>query len=168
MDPELPPSTELASPVDGSQPAEITPSEEPIASGTLPPPQPRWPDKPWLKIWTEPRGTIRAIVDTDPTRYVLLLAVIGGIAESLNRASTQDLGDTWPVVGIVLLALLLGSIGGILSLYISGAIFRWTGSLLGGQASSEQVRSALAIPLLVLVGLGFGCGLALVMSGGGM
>ena len=168
MDPELPPSTELASPVDGPQPAEIAPSEEPIASGTLPPPQPRWPDKPWLKIWTEPRGTIRAIVDTDPTRYVLLLAVIGGIAESLNRASTQDLGDTWPVVGIVLLALLLGSIGGILSLYISGAIFRWTGSLLGGQASSEQVRSALAIPLLVLVGLGFGCGLALVMSGGGM
>ena len=99
---------------------------------------------------------------------MLLLAVIGGIAESLNRASTQDLGDTWPVVGIVLLALLLGSIGGILSLYISGALFRWTGSLLGGQASSEQVRSALAIPLLVLVGLGFGCGLALVMSGGGM
>ena len=128
MDPELPPSTELASAVDGPPPTKIAPSEEPIASDTLPPPQPHWPDKPWLKIWTAPRGTIRAIVDTDPTRYVLLLAVIGGIAELLNRASTQDLGDTWPVVGIVLLALLLGSIGGILSLYITGALFRWTGS----------------------------------------
>ena len=56
MDPELPPSTELASPVDGPQPAEIAPSEEPIASGTLPPPQPRWPDKPWLKIGDERRS----------------------------------------------------------------------------------------------------------------
>lgn len=31
---------------------------------------------PWFSMWRRPRATIREILDTDPTRGVLLVAVI--------------------------------------------------------------------------------------------
>ncbi len=35
---------------------------------------------PWIEIWIRPRGTIRRIVDTNPKRSVLWLAVLSGVA----------------------------------------------------------------------------------------
>jgi len=53
-------------------------------------------------------------------------------------------GDELSVPIIFIAALIVGSIGGVISLYIGGAILRWTGSLFGGQATSEEVRAAIA------------------------
>jgi len=39
---------------------------------------------PWLSIWIKPRATIRWIVNTDPTQQVILLAALGGIAQTLD------------------------------------------------------------------------------------
>ena len=39
---------------------------------------------PFFTIWTEPRATIRRIVDTDPTRYVIALAAIGPVIGALG------------------------------------------------------------------------------------
>lgn len=44
------------------------------------------PLNPWFSTWVKPRETMRWIVDTDPTRQVVLLAVLGGIAQFLDRA----------------------------------------------------------------------------------
>lgn len=49
-----------------------------------------WPPKPWLTIWTAPRSTIRAILNADPKRYVLALAALSGILNSLNQASSRS------------------------------------------------------------------------------
>jgi hypothetical protein len=148
MEPESPLATELSSPEDGPQGAQPPLSEEPIPSAALPSAQAGWPDKPWLKIWTAPRGTIRAIVDSDPTRHVLLLAALGSFTQSLNWVSGNSLGDTVSTWLIIPLALAAGGVGAILSLYIGGALFQWTGRLFGGQASTVQVRAALAWSLL--------------------
>lgn len=148
MEPHTPLATELSTGGDSPQVSQPPLGEEPFPSAALPPAQPRWPDKPWLKIWTAPRGTMRAIVDADPTRHVLFLAAVGGVSQSLDQASGNSMGDSWPIGLLVAGALLLGSLGGILSLYIGGALFRWTGSLFGGRANSEQVRAALAWSLL--------------------
>jgi hypothetical protein len=102
------------------------------------------PLNPWVSIWIRPRETIRWIVETDPTRQVILLAALSGIAQSLARASERSLGDIISVPIIFIIALIAGSIGGILSLYIGGALLRWTGSWFGGQAASEEVRAAIA------------------------
>lgn len=99
---------------------------------------------PWVSIWLKPRETIRWIVATDPTRQVILLAALGGISQSLDRAAGRSAGDVLSVPVIFLIALIGGSIGGILSLYIGGAILRWTGSWFGGQATTEEVRAAIA------------------------
>lgn len=99
---------------------------------------------PWIAVWTKPRETIQQIVDTNPEEFVLLLSVVAGFGEVLNRASMKSLGDNleWPM--IVVIAAIVGPIGGIVGLYIGGALIRWTGSWMGGEASSQNIRAAIA------------------------
>jgi hypothetical protein len=103
---------------------------------------------PFFSIWTEPRATIRRIVDSDPTRNVLVLAAIAPALNSLLRQWSAAMNGTanpsvlWPLFVAFNVAFQAGL--GILFLYISGAIFKWSGSLLGGTASSVEMRAALA------------------------
>lgn len=99
---------------------------------------------PWVSIWTKPRATIQQIVDTNPEHLVLLLAAIGGFSSVLDRASTRSLGDKLDWHVIFLIAAIVGPIAGIIALYIGGALIRWTGSWIGGKASSRSIRAAMA------------------------
>ena len=106
---------------------------------------------PWFSIWIRPRATIQQIIDSHPTRLVLVLAAVAGFAQFLDRAVMRNLGDRmeWPM--IFALAAVAGSVMGIVGLYIGGALLRWTGGWLGGRASMEQVRAAIAwssVPLI--------------------
>jgi hypothetical protein len=83
-------------------------------------------------------------MDTDPDRNVLLLAAIAGVGKALDRASTRSTGDHISLGMILLLAAIAGPIGGIITLYISGALLRWTGNWIGGHAESRDIRSAMA------------------------
>jgi len=103
---------------------------------------------PFFLIWTEPRATIRRIVDSDPTRNVLALAAIGpGLSALVSQwssamngtANPSVLWPLWVVFSVAIQAAL-----GILFLYIFGAVFRWSGSLLGGTATRVEMRTALA------------------------
>jgi hypothetical protein len=111
---------------------------------------------PFFSIWIEPRATIRRIVDSDPTRNVLALAAIGPAINSLisqwsavinGTAHPSVLWPLWVAFSVAIQAAL-----GILFLYIFAAVFRWSGSLLGGTATSVEVRAALAwsqVPAIV-------------------
>src|SRR5579863_4437802 len=103
---------------------------------------------PFLSIWTEPRATIRRIVDADPTRYVLALAAIGPALSSLVRQwsaamnGTANLPVIWPL--LVAFNVAASAVAGVLLLYLSSVIFRWSGGLLGGTANRVEMRAALA------------------------
>ncbi|MBA7471670.1 hypothetical protein ES707_06979 [subsurface metagenome] len=106
---------------------------------------------PWVTIWTMPRATIRKILDTNPKHMVLLLAMLGGFAYALSRFSGGDIDIVFPVPIVLLICTIVGSIGGVISLYIGGALLSWTGRWIGGQASPTYVRAAIAwsyIPLI--------------------
>jgi Yip1 domain len=103
---------------------------------------------PFFTIWTEPRATIRRIVDSDPTRYVIALAAIGPAMNALagqwskalnNNANLSVLWPLWVAASVAIQAAL-----GVLFLFIFGAVFKWSGALLGGVASRLEVRAALA------------------------
>jgi hypothetical protein len=103
---------------------------------------------PFFTIWTEPRATIRRIVETDPTRNVIALAAIGPAINALVGQwsaalnSSTGMSVMWPIwvaVRVVIQAAL-----GVVLLYILGAVFRWSGSILGGVASRVEVRAAMA------------------------
>ena len=99
---------------------------------------------PLISIWTNPRSTIQSIIEDDPERMVILLASLGGILTALNRASTRNMGDKYPWLAIVAMAIVIGPFGGILRVYIHAALLRWTGSWIGGKADQEQLRAAVA------------------------
>ena len=111
---------------------------------------------PFFSIWIEPRATIRRIVDSDPTRNVLTLAAIGPALNSLISQWSAVINGTthpsvlWPLW--VAFSVAVQAAFGILFLYIIGAVFRWSGSLLGGTATSVEVRAAQAwsqVPAIV-------------------
>ena len=134
---------------------------------------------PFLTIWTRPRATIRRIVDSDPTRQVLLLAatwyafitlcaqraleamppknlhprdyLLSGLLAQWLLAIYNPAG-IWASRSIKVAVLVaLGALFGIVLLYLSGAVLKWTGRLLGGSATSLEVRAAIAwgqIPII--------------------
>jgi len=102
----------------------------------------------FVTIWSSPRATIRRIVDTDPTRNVIALAAVGPAIGALagqwskalgNAANLSVLWPVWVAVSVAIQAAL-----GVLMLFVMGAVFKWSGSLLGGVASRVEVRAALA------------------------
>jgi Yip1 domain len=111
-------------------------------------------DNPFLTIWTRPRATIRAIVNTDPHRHIVPLAILGGIVQTLDRASQRNAGDKLPFAAILGMAMLLGPVGGLLSLFVGGWFLGLTGRSLGGRARPEQLRAAIAwsfVPVLATI-----------------
>jgi hypothetical protein len=58
---------------------------------------------PFFTIWTEPRATIRRIVDIDPRRNVIALAAIGSAIGALSGQWSKAMGNTanlstfWPI-----------------------------------------------------------------------
>jgi hypothetical protein len=99
---------------------------------------------PWITMWIKPRATIQQIVDTNPERKVHLLAAAAGFSQYLDRASEKGMGDIWEWPMIFMIAMIVGPIGGMIFLYIGGALIRWTGNWVGGQASSQDIRAAIA------------------------
>jgi len=113
---------------------------------------------PFFSIWTEPRATIRRIVDSDPTRHVLALAAAGpGLTSLLGQWSavmngTANPSVLWPLWVAFNVAFQAGL--GIIFLYINGAILKWSGGLLGGTASRVEMRAALGwsqVPAIVAI-----------------
>jgi Yip1 domain len=102
----------------------------------------------YVHIFFDPHATIRRIVDTDPTRDVLMLAALGPALGVLDAMWSSALGGQvtvgrfWPLE--VVLSVLFAAGIGIVALYFNGAFLRWAGGLLGGVATSVQVRAALA------------------------
>jgi hypothetical protein len=99
---------------------------------------------PWLSIWIRPRATIRRILDTDPTRYVLILAGLTGVARALTRATRRNAGDVLSLPAILGFALILGPVGGIFLLYLIAALVASTGKLFGGVGKASEIRTAIA------------------------
>ncbi len=104
----------------------------------------KWPYNPWISIWTRPRATIQQIIDSDPCKYVLLLAALNGISGSFQRASNKNLGEKHTLSMLVLGCIIAGPIGGILIIYLHGLLIKISGKLLNGKASPEEIRAALA------------------------
>lgn len=105
----------------------------------------RWPERSWLTIWTKPRGTVRAIIDADPTRHLWKLAILAGIYRAFDRIYGSEIADSSSLGLILLFSLLGGLIAGPLAIVFAGFIFRVVGRMLGGQATdSEDTRAAVA------------------------
>ena len=104
----------------------------------------RGSESPFVTLWLSPRQTIERIVATRPRHLVIVLAALGMIA-SLYSQIDSIYGMTpaeswWFWFGLVA----GGAILGIIWLYLDGVLLSWIGHLLGGLATTPELRAALA------------------------
>lgn len=116
---------------------------------------------PWLGIWLQPRATLRQLMQEPPREAQLMaLVVIGTLATGLSRAGSHDIGAHLSLLTILLLAGFSAALSGILLGYLAfSALLQWTGSWLGGRASNQGLRTAIAwsnVPLLPVALMVFG------------
>jgi hypothetical protein len=111
---------------------------------------------PFLTIWTRPRETVRTILLQNPELYVTLLACLAGIKETLDRAAMRNMGDKTPVPIVVASALILGPLSGLFSLWMFSHLVLWAGRWMGGTASRDHLKTAIAwasVPVVVALPL---------------
>ena len=129
----------------------LTDSPNPKPSTDTPPASSK---SPWFSIWFHPRQTIERIIWNDPKQQVIILAVLAGIVQAFDSTKRYDVG----IVSGLLVMILTGSISGLIFVYFGGWILRITAMLLGGTASPEESRAALAwsnVPQITLLVLAF-------------
>lgn len=98
---------------------------------------------PWLRLWTSPRKTFRAILNTHPNKSVLLLAIVGGIISSLTVVAHKWVPSKSNsfYIWVIIAAMIAGALLGILNLYFSGWLLSLTGAWLGGKGDFLSVKS---------------------------
>lgn len=99
---------------------------------------------PAVTIWTQPRDTLRQLIDQGPTRIVLLLAALHGFVNMIDRVSSRDAGDLMSFPTMLFMCIIIGPVTGLVSLYLGSLLFRWVGRWLGGQGRTSDLRTALA------------------------
>lgn len=109
---------------------------------------------PWLSLWTQPRATIRKLVDTDPSYMVIILALaIGAIAGLQSVTELVVMGE---VTDNQMAFKIGGAIGGAIMfvavLYLTGWLYSVVSKWLGGSAPARNLRTVAAwgnVPSLV-------------------
>lgn len=99
---------------------------------------------PWIRMWTKPRETIRAIVTIDPRYRFLTLSAVYGLPAMLQMAQNMSLGFSYSLVGILLGCLFLSLFAGMIGITIGSGLLYMTGKWLGGAATFLQVRCAVS------------------------
>lgn len=96
---------------------------------------------PWLSVWIHPRRVTRDFMhSSNPLRNALWLAIIAGMFNALNTASTRNLGDQMSGAGIAMTVLITGILTGLGTYYIGAWLLKLVGGWLGGVASTRDMR----------------------------
>ena len=98
---------------------------------------------PWGTIWTQPRKTIRAIVENNPKYGFFSLASILGVSSAFLSIFFYKVSAD-AIRTSLILNLLIAPFFGILSLYFNSWILQLTGKLFKGNAPFIRIRAALS------------------------
>lgn len=102
------------------------------------------PIRPLHDVWLRPRRVFRELASRPIGVVDYLLGAAQGIVGWLALSRAQNAGVTSGIAEIFGKALLVGSLAGIASLFLMGAIYTRLGSRTGGSADRNQVIHVLA------------------------
>lgn len=98
-----------------------------------------------FSIFTKPRETFKRVMENRSMGIIILLAVLAGIATALaNNDRMKDFPGSLPWPAALLVEILFGAIGGLLSLYVGSAIMYMIGKWFKGEAFYKDVMAASA------------------------
>ncbi len=102
------------------------------------------PGNPWCSIWTEPRQTIRSIVNANPKFGYFFLTIVYGLPLAFNLVQNFGLAATVPLWALIIGSLILSPFLGMIGISIGAFLLQLVGRLLGGKGSFLNVRAAVA------------------------
>jgi hypothetical protein len=100
------------------------------------------------KIWTEPQATLSYILANRVDEHVSMLFVLGGIARAMGRAVAQYPTHKMGGAAALVLAIVGGSISGIMTYTGYAWGMRLAGGWLGGKATTDQFKMVLGWALV--------------------
>ncbi len=111
-----------------------------------------------IAMCLHPRATIRAVVDANPKRHVLWLAMVGGAVHLVWRVGIGIFGAGGVTAALAALGIMVvaGALFGWVGLYVFGWLYRVVGRWFGGQVQPREVRAAVAwanVPMLLTFGV---------------
>ena len=109
---------------------------------------------PWLSIWTEPRKTIRGIINTDPKFGFLLLSAVYGLPITFNLAQGLSFASMIPLWAILIGSLIVCTFVGMIGISISAWLLHVTGRWIKGKGNFQTIRAAVAwsqVPNFVII-----------------
>jgi ABC-type multidrug transport system fused ATPase/permease subunit len=98
------------------------------------------PLNPWTSIWLRPKETMRHILNNYPTKSIHLLAILGAFTYFVG--SIHMYFGSW--FATIISWICFSIIGGLVMLYLFGALFKWTGNWIGGQGTYQELMSVIA------------------------
>lgn len=107
---------------------------------------------PWIRMWTSPRATIRAIIQYNTSYLLPLLYWIYGFPIALQLMQNMSLGDRASLLAMLGGAIIGGFVIGAIGINLGAVLFYWTGQWIGGSGTFKEVRAAVAwssLPSLV-------------------
>lgn len=99
---------------------------------------------PWIRMWVEPRQTIRQIVNINPRSGFFFLSSAYGFPIALNLAQSLSLAGGVPLWAIIVGAVLCCPFLGMIGISISSWLLKVTGKWIGGEGTFLSVRAAVA------------------------
>src|SRR3990172_2246146 len=99
---------------------------------------------PWLNMWTQPRNTIRAILQTNPKYGIFYLAAIYALQNFFYFANYWSVGISVRFYVILITGIILSPFIGLIWLYFSAWVLYFTGKWLKGKAPMLHLRTAVA------------------------
>ncbi|TWT65430.1 Yip1 domain protein [Posidoniimonas polymericola] len=134
---EVPPSNPYAAPLaeDPERPFDPT-----LTGRTL---------NPWVSIWTQPRATVRQIVETDPRYMVLPIVLMTGLSTGLSGAADSATDPQLQAISGFSVGTTVGAvIGGLVFMPLFWLFNAWlmriTAHWIGGRANLVETRAAYA------------------------
>ncbi len=107
---------------------------------------------PWLSMWTQPKSTIRSIVDYDPNYRLYVLSAIYGLVSLISTFQSFALGLKINFFLLLLLCLIVAPLWGYIVFSISSFFIHLTGKWLKGQAKYKEVRASIAWSNIPMIG----------------
>jgi hypothetical protein len=93
-----------------------------------------------FKIWVQPTASLSYILTYNPKKYYIILLVLTGITNTIDRASTKNAGDNMSTFYVLLTSIIGGGLLGWMTVYIYAWGMSGTGKWLKGSANPEEFR----------------------------
>lgn len=98
----------------------------------------------FYKIWLKPTQTLEYILKYSGDKYLILLFILGGITQAIDKASSKNMGDHQSTIAVLLMAIVFGGLFGWISYYFYAWLLEVSGKWLKGRASFQEFKVILA------------------------